>query len=271
MTIGWRWSPARPMPKGGTGILTTERNLTTMVRADSMGGPAAIAVIGTGTGVGKTAVAIALVTGLRGLGRRCWIHKPVACGGWDGSTAEDGRSLVALCADGQDPATICPRQYPEAASPHLAAGLAGDHPTLADLTRTSAALRGSHDLVVETAGGLLTPLTARRETVADLVCALGLTALVVTVPDLGTLNHTALTVSEARRRGIPIAGLVLVHVRPPDASVAVATAATELAALCGLPILAEIPHRPSADAPVDDVPRMLAAAVIARPLQASRA
>src|SRR5271170_191190 len=51
----------------------------------------ALAVIGTDTGVGKTRVLTLLVHGLRALGERVWIHKPVACGGFDGSTCEDGR------------------------------------------------------------------------------------------------------------------------------------------------------------------------------------
>nr|MBA3848259.1 AAA family ATPase [Planctomycetota bacterium] len=54
-----------------------------------MGEGHAFALVGTDTGVGKTRVAIGLVRGLRAIGRRAWIHKPVACGGWDGRTSED--------------------------------------------------------------------------------------------------------------------------------------------------------------------------------------
>ncbi|MBA3683625.1 MAG: dethiobiotin synthase [Planctomycetes bacterium] len=220
--------------------------------------------------MGKTWVTGALVRGLRGLGRRCWVHKPVACGGWDGATSEDGRTLALLAGDGQDPASICPRQYPEPSSPHLAAALAGDRPCLADLVAAARAVRGPADLVLETAGGLLSPLTAARETVADLVQALAMPTLLVSVPDLGTLSHTALTVAEARRRGIAVLGLVVVHVRPTVASVAVATAARELAEICALPVLAEIAHTTGMFSD-DAVSRALAGAVLARGHYAGRA
>ena len=229
------------------------------------------AVIGTGTGVGKTVVTGMLVRGLRALGRRCWVHTPMACGGWDGTTADDGRALAALAGDGQDPATICPRQYPEPASPHLAAALVGAAPRLAELVAGVRAVQGDADLVVETAGGLLTPLTCDRQNVADLLQTLALPALLVCVPDLGTLNATALTLGEARRRGIAVIGLVLVQVRPPDGSVAVATAARELAAICALPILAEIAHAASGHTGGVDGARALAAAVLAQQRAGARA
>lgn len=165
---------------------------------------------------------------------------------------------------------MCPRQYPEPASPHLAAALAGDHLRLADLVAAAQAVRGPADLVLETAGGLLSPLTAARETMADLVQALAMPALLVSVPDLGTLNHTALTCAEARRRGIAILGLVVVHVRATVASVAVTTAASELAAMCALPVLAEIAHATGVCSD-DAVARSLAGAVLARRLHVGRA
>jgi dethiobiotin synthetase len=205
--------------------------------------PLVLAVIGTDTGVGKTYVATLLVHGLRKLGRRVWVHKPVACGGWDGTSAEDSRALAALCGDGQPPDTVCPFQFPEACAPHLAAAAAGATLTLAQLLDQFARVRQAADvdLVVEGVGGLLVPLTPRRETVCDFLIAAGLPVLLVTRPNLGTLNHTALTVAHARRCGLSLHGLVVNHhVATPD-TLAVRTAATELAAITGVPVLAEIP------------------------------
>ena len=176
-----------------------------------------VLVLGTSTEVGKTWVTAGLVRGLRAAGRRVWVHKPVACGDWDGSSCADGRALRALCGDGQDPASICPREFPEACSPHLAAAVAGVRVTLADLL--AAVPAAPADLVLETAGGLLAPITHDRRTNADLAAALGWPALLVTLPHLGTLNHTQLTVNEARRRGMPLLGLVINHAtQVPDSS-----------------------------------------------------
>jgi dethiobiotin synthetase len=204
-----------------------------------------VAVIGTGTGVGKTRVTTLLARGLRAFGRRVWVHKPIACGGWDGATADDGRALAALRADDQPADTVCPLQYPEPASPHLAARAAGMRVELSTLRANLERCRGDHDLVVEGAGGLLSPLTDAREGIADLIA--GMAAIIVTRPDLGTLNATALTVAEARRRGLDLLGLVVSHVAPDDASLAVRTAAAELEALCGLPVLTVVPHGGAGD------------------------
>jgi dethiobiotin synthetase len=211
-----------------------------------------LVILGTDTDVGKTWVTATLVRGLRAAGRRVWIHKPVACGEWDGASSADGRTLRALCGDGQDPATVCPREFPEPCSPHLAAAAAGVHLTLPDLIaaiprRPDDRTTGRPDLLLETAGGLLAPLTHDRLTNADLVAALGFPALLVTRPHLGTLNHTQLTVNEARRRGIALLGLV-VNYHGPTAGFAADSAPAELVALTGLPLLAVIRHQAEASA-----------------------
>ena len=215
-----------------------------------------LAVIGTDTGVGKTAVTLLLARGLRALGEQVWLHKPVACGGWDGCSSEDGRALRAACGDGQDPATVCPREFPEPCSPHLAAQAAGVEVTLAAILASIAGLepRGPGGagaprslILLETAGGLLAPLTSARENNAGLCAALGWPVLLVTRPNLGTLNHTQLTVNECRRRGLRLLGLVLNHHQPVAPSLAVTSVASELAALTGVPVLATLPFQPSAD------------------------
>ena len=167
-----------------------------------------------------------------------WLHKPVACGDWDGRSADDGRRLRAEVGDGQPPGLVCPFEFPEPASPHLAAEAAGVTLSATDLTRGFLACRGvDHDLLVEGAGGLLAPLTSDRQTLAELLPLWDLPALLVTRPDLGTLNHTSLTVRVARAAGIRLIGLVLNHVTPPADTLAVRRAAGELAILTGLPVL----------------------------------
>jgi dethiobiotin synthetase len=208
--------------------------------------PLLLAVIGSDTGVGKTLVTGLLAQALRAAGRRVWLHKPVACGGWRAGMAEDARALAAWRGDGQPAATLCPRQFREAASPHLAAAAAGEAVHLADLLAALDAVRPGarrqHDLLIEGVGGLLVPLTPRRETLCDLLAAARVPALVVTRPHLGTLNHTALTVAHARRRGLVLAGLVVNEHAPAGDSLAVRCAARELAAVTGLPVLAQLPH-----------------------------
>lgn len=201
-----------------------------------------LALIGTDTGVGKTHVTLLLAAGLRARGRQVWLHKPVACGDWDGTSADDGRRLRAAAGDGQDPATICPFEFPEPASPHLAAHAAGATLSAEVFTANLTRVRGAHDLLVEGAGGLLAPLTSDRLTFAELLPRWDLPAVLVTRPDLGTLNHTALTVRVARAAGIRLLGLVISAARPVADSLAVRAAPAELALITGLPVLAQVPY-----------------------------
>jgi dethiobiotin synthetase len=207
-----------------------------------------IAVLGTDTGVGKSWVTQCLVRGLRRAGRPVWVHKPVACGGWElgqsgnPGTAEDARYLADLVGDGQAMATLCPLQFPEPASPHLAAAAAGAHISLSQIQTALDAVGGEHDLVVEGVGGILVPITAARETIVDALADRAFHVIIVTRPDLGTLNHTALTVTVAQSRGLHIAGLVVNRAHHVEDSLATRTAVTELAACTGVPVLADIPH-----------------------------
>ena len=197
--------------------------------------PLELAITGTDTGVGKTKVTRLIVQGLRALGRRVWVHKPVACGGWDGCSSEDGRALREVIGDDQPFGSVCPHEFPEPASPHLAAAADGWRLHTPVLRGTIASLRRGQDLIVEGAGGLLTPMTDDRTTLMDL-CDLPL--LIVTRPHLGTLNHTALTARVAGDRAI---GLILNHHEALPDSVATRHAAEELVAVTGLPLLVEIP------------------------------
>ena len=208
-----------------------------------------VVVTGTDTGVGKTHVTRLLVAGLRAAGRAVWLHKPVACGGWAAGMAEDPRLLAPLVGDGQDPTSLCRHQWPLACSPHLAAAAAGDRVALTTLAHEAADLRGDHDLLVEGAGGVLSPLTHERASTLDLARALDLPLVVVTRPDLGTLNHSRLTVAAIHHAGATCRGLVVNHHRAVDRDdPAVRGIADELTALCGVPVLAEVGHGDTAPA-----------------------
>ena len=85
-------------------------------------------------------------------------------------------------------------------------------------------------LVVEGAGGLLVELGTDGTTCADLAAGLDLPLVVAARPGLGTLNHTALTLAEADRRGLPVAGVVVCGY-PDEPDLATRTNLAELARL----------------------------------------
>jgi dethiobiotin synthetase len=103
---------------------------------------------------------------------------------------------------------------------------------LLDPVTRAARSRPAGRLVVEGAGGLLVELGTDGTTCADLAMVLAYPLVVVARPGLGTLNHTALTLAEADRRNLPVAGVV-VSGHPADPDLATRTNLAELDRLSG--------------------------------------
>ena len=68
--------------------------------------------------------------------------------------------------------------------------------------------RHRRSLIVEGAGGLLVPLNG-ESFVADLIAKLGLPVILVARSQIGTINHTLLSLEALRARQIEIAGVVI--------------------------------------------------------------
>lgn len=164
-----------------------------------------LAVVGTGTEVGKTVVS-ALVTARYGqaLGLTYW--KPVATGAREGRDAE----TVERLSGGR----VWEEMYlfEEPLSPHLAARLAGAR---IDPARILAERADDGKLVVEGVGGVLVPLNDEGYLLADLLLEMRLPCLLVALSTLGTINHTLLTLEAMRSRGLGVVGAVLNG--PPNA------------------------------------------------------
>lgn len=155
----------------------------------------AIAIAGIHTGIGKTIVSAVIA---EALGADYW--KPVQAG-----LEERDRDTVArLLTNGAQ------RVHPEAvalqlpASPHAAAAAEG---VVIDYTsfrwpQTTA------PLVVETAGGILSPVSD-TQTMADMLAYWQIPIVLVTHNYLGSINHTVAAIEVMRARNLPIAALVL--------------------------------------------------------------
>jgi dethiobiotin synthetase len=201
-------------------------------------------VTATDTGVGKTEVACGLVRGHRARGVDVGAMKPAQSGHEPGQPSDADR-LRAAAGGGDPPELVCPYSFGPPLAPAVAARLAGRTISLPRLLDAARALAARHEaLVVEGAGGLLTPLTD-RETFADLAVALGLPVLVVARAGLGTVNHTALTCEALRARGLPVLGVVLDQASQPE-DVSRPYNAADIERLTGVRVLASLPFEPSA-------------------------
>jgi dethiobiotin synthetase len=162
-----------------------------------------ILVTGTGTEVGKTWVGAHLAEALRAGGRSVAARKPAQS--FDPS--EQGRTdaEVLAGATGEEPTTVCPthRWYEVAMAPPMAADLLGRPPIkLAELTAEIDFPEGVDVGLVETAGGVRSPIAHDGDTV-DLMAAIKPDAAVLVADaGLGTIN--AVLLSYAALAPVPV-------------------------------------------------------------------
>lgn len=203
-----------------------------------------VAVTGTGTGVGKTHVACAIIAGLRDRGVRAVGWKPVESGVL-GEVGEDELRLRE--ASGSTPAPTIRLREP--LSPHLAARREGIAIDAAALRVTLIGFAPRWDVVVvELAGGLFSPFDDRLDN-ADWLADLG-TRLIAIAPDRLGVLHDCGALVRAAGAAPAIHAFVLSPPMNPDASTG--TNADELRAR---PRLAGIPVVGVARAPIDELRR----------------
>jgi len=167
-----------------------------------------IFVTGTGTGVGKTVVASVIARCLASAGKRVAVFKPAVSGLCEPGETDHAILRRAAGCEASDE-TIAPYRYGPAASPHLAASLAGEEiDPLLLVQAARIAAKGADVLVCEGVGGLLVPL-APGYLVRDFAADLGLPLAIAAPPGLGTINHTLLTIEAARGAGLRIADIIL--------------------------------------------------------------
>ncbi|HWF30247.1 MAG TPA: dethiobiotin synthase [Mycobacterium sp.] len=165
-----------------------------------------LVVTGTGTGVGKTVVTAALACHARQAGIDVAVCKPVQTGTDSG---DDDLADVARLSGVTELAGLA--RYPQPLAPAAAAEQDGMAlPTRDQVLRLIGGLdRPGWLTLVEGAGGLLVEVADAGVTLRDLAVDLGAAALVAVTAELGTLNHTALTVEALAAQGVSCAGLVI--------------------------------------------------------------
>jgi dethiobiotin synthase len=163
-----------------------------------------LVVSATGTEVGKTVVSAVLLARYPA----CAYWKPFASGAADGSDTETVRRLAPAGSE------LLPEAYSLQAplSPHLAARLEGRSIDSAPLLEPARRQR----LVIEGIGGLMVPLRDDGELFLDWLAALERPCLLVARSELGTINHTLLSLAALSARRVEIAGVVLNGPPNPD-------------------------------------------------------
>ncbi len=213
-------------------------------------------VTGTDTDVGKTVTTASLCLWLKSRGVSIAPMKPVQTG----ATFRDGRwnapdldftlGMLGLSPAPADRGLMQPFCYRPACSPHLAVGPGETPPSVAGVAAAAAALAERFPVVaVEGAGGLMVPLNA-DEMMIDLFAALMLPVVLVGRVGLGAINHVLLSLEALKRRGIPVAGVVLNETRPQSEDDAFIRADNprSIVHFGGVPCLGTLPFTPDPDA-----------------------
>jgi dethiobiotin synthetase len=177
--------------------------------------PERLAVVcGTATDVGKTWVSCGVLHGLRQRGVPAAARKPAQSFAQDGHPT-DAELLAA--ASGQEPWDVCPahRWYPAPMAPPMAAAALGREAfTSASLAAELGWPTRAAVGIIETAGGVRSPLASDGDTVT--LCHLVAPDIVILVADagLGTINAVRLSAGALSDGGAP----VVVHLNRYDAT-----------------------------------------------------
>ncbi|MCL6605320.1 MAG: dethiobiotin synthase [Paenibacillus sp.] len=201
-------------------------------------------VTGTDTGVGKTVITAAITAMLRAEGLNAGVWKPIQSGALLGSGLTDAERLLKSTGINEPPEAVAPFTFEAPLTPMLAAKQADVTLTLKELIAAGIPLTKRYEaLFIEGAGGVAVPLNDDA-LIVDLISELGIPALIVARSTLGTINHTLLTASFLRHRGIPIVGVILndVDITEPHDDPSVATNAKLIEQFSGLKVLGRFPR-----------------------------
>lgn len=202
-----------------------------------------IMVTGTDTDVGKTVLSLLIMQVLTAKGKNPIYVKPFQTGcvcpsDTMGDAAFIHRHIPGI--DGGMDSTACVLNcHKNPKTPWFAARDMGQ---TINIPRTLDQIQkketGHSHLVIETAGGLLVPLTETL-TVADFVKKSKARPVIAARPGLGTINHTLMTVECMKARGIIPAGIVFMQTRQKEGRASKNMIQENMEAVekfCGIPV-----------------------------------
>lgn len=170
-------------------------------------------ITATGTDVGKTYLTALLVKKLRQTGRNAGYYKAALSGAKRRGTrlipgdAEYVKRQAGLKRAAEELVSYI---YETAVSPHLAAELEDNPVELSKVKEDFQRICGIFDYVTaEGSGGILCPVRRNLLMMEDIIKALDCPILIVAPAELGTINHTILTIEYARSREMEVKGVIL--------------------------------------------------------------
>lgn len=191
-------------------------------------------VTGTDTGVGKTEVAVYLAKIFSERGLKVGVMKPVATG--VGRICEDAEVLrKSLCS--KDPMDYI---NPISLKLPLAPMVAGKIDIKLVWDRFKRLAAANDIMIVEGIGGVMVPIYKRGKRifyVLDMMSRMRLPAIIVARPNLGTINHTLMTVKSLQSKNIKITGIIFNHTSRMKNDLSIKTNPKTIERLSGVNVL----------------------------------
>jgi len=211
-------------------------------------------ITATDTEVGKTVITGAIAAALKARGINVGVVKPLASGGVadvNGElVAEDATFLMKAAGIGEDKRAlvnaVCLQPALTPAVAAVQSGITIDMPEVIATCRYSG--NQFDKVLVEGVGGITAPLW-EEYLVADMIQELALPVVIVARPNLGTINHTVLTVEYARQRGITLAGIIINKWDEAGAGILERSNIEYIGRLTKLPLLGKFPAAKSVSVP----------------------
>lgn len=197
-------------------------------------------VTGTDTGVGKTIISCGLAAVFKEKKIDVGVYKPFLSGISREHPESDTSLLKQMSQSSLSYEDITPFEFEKPLAPYVAGKQEGKIVGIEDVLSHWELIRRKHEyFIVEGAGGISVPL-GENFLVGHLIKALQLPIVIVARPNLGTINHTFLTVQYATNIGLRIAGIVINGISDhPD--LAEKTNPKIIEEFCNIPILGITP------------------------------
>lgn len=197
-------------------------------------------ITGIDTDIGKTFVTGGLALACAEKEKVTGVYKPLQSGAIKTEKGFLAPDLEEIKKASKTINTKCSYLLEGEVSPALAARLAGIRIDTDKIKTDFNEFKKNNDITfVEGAGGLLAPASDNM-LFAGLIKLLNIPVIMVTVPFLGRLNHTLLTVHYAKTNNIPIKGIIINRMPVKTDNQATVNFADELKMYTDIPILGVI-------------------------------
>lgn len=174
-----------------------------------------IFITATGTDVGKTYITALITKALCDKGINAGYYKAVLSGAEiinEKIISGDAEYVFDCAKIEKEPNDYVSYSLKTPVSPHLAAELENVTIELTTIYNHFKRIKSEFEYItVEGSGGIICPIRLDGEVImlTDIIKKLGLDVLIVASAELGTINHTGLTVEYVKQQGICIRGIIL--------------------------------------------------------------